>query len=134
MTHQGGGNSTINKPDRIPSRGLDLAVAVAVIAASGLILFTAGARFTILPGTQLFAQSSTTDEGAADEDTLSPRQINQYVAVYRTMQHNHRLTVEQACARQGLTISAFRAMEQKIEHNDQLRNEVRRQLQSKQNS
>jgi hypothetical protein len=118
------------KPDRIPSRTLDLAVAAALVAFTGFIILITGSRLATLPGYRLLARTPI-DEAAADEDTVSPRQVKQYVGVYRAMQHNHRLTVEQACAQQGLTISAFREIERKIEHNDQLRDEVRRQLQSR---
>jgi len=44
------------------------------------------------------------------------------------MQHSHRLTVEQAAATQGLTLRAFRDLEQRVEGNDAARDEARREL------
>jgi hypothetical protein len=44
------------------------------------------------------------------------------------MQHNHRLTAEQAAAMQGLTAKAFRDLEQRIERNDLARDQARRAL------
>jgi hypothetical protein len=66
-----------------------------------------------------------------DEDSVPSKQIQQYVAVYRAMQRDHSLTVEQACGREGLTVPAFRDIERKIERNDQIRNQVRGELQAK---
>ncbi len=65
---------------------------------------------------------------AQTEETVSPEQIDKYVAVYKSMQRNHRLTVEQAAAAQGLTLRAFRDLEEHIERNDVARDEVRRAL------
>src|SRR5262249_42296799 len=47
------------------------------------------------------------DEGGGDaaaDKGASPDQIEKYVAVYRAMQLNHTMTVEQAAAAQGLTV------------------------------
>jgi hypothetical protein len=59
---------------------------------------------------------------------VSSNEVNKYVAVYKAMQHNHRLTAEQAAATQGLTAEAFRDLEQRIEHNDLARDLARRAL------
>ena len=59
---------------------------------------------------------------------MSSNEVNKYVAVYKAMQHNHRLTAEQAAATQGLTAEAFRDLEQRIEHNDLARDLARRAL------
>jgi hypothetical protein len=44
------------------------------------------------------------------------------------MQRDHNLTVEQAAAAQGLTVAAFRELEQRIEHNEVAREEARQAL------
>jgi hypothetical protein len=72
----------------------------------------------------VFAQSS--EPGSAD--TLKASQVDQYVAVYKAMQKNHGLSVQQACAKQGLTVAQFRDIENKIERDEQLREIVRREL------
>jgi hypothetical protein len=70
------------------------------------------------------------DDGgdAATDNGASPEQIEKYVAVYRAMQHNHSMTVEQAAAAQGMTVSAFRQLEQRIANDDFSRNAARRAL------
>jgi hypothetical protein len=73
------------------------------------------------------------DLGQADDDTssgkgASPEEIEKYVAVYRAMQRNHNLTIEQAAAAQGLTVPAFRELEQRIESDDLARDHARRAL------
>jgi hypothetical protein len=62
------------------------------------------------------------DKGASPDD------IEKYVAVYRAMQRNHSMTVEQATAAQGLTMPAFRDLEQRIESDDLARDDARRAL------
>jgi hypothetical protein len=69
----------------------------------------------------------------ADDDTSSGKgasldQIEKYVAVYRAMQRNHNLTIEQAAAAQGLTMAAFRELEQRIESDELARDDARRAL------
>jgi hypothetical protein len=59
---------------------------------------------------------------------VSSNEVKKYVAVYKAMQHNHRLTAEQAAATQGLTAEAFRDLEQRIERNDLARDQARRAL------
>jgi len=44
------------------------------------------------------------------------------------MQRNHNLTIEQAAAGQGLTVAAFRELEQRIESDDLARDDARRAL------
>jgi hypothetical protein len=73
------------------------------------------------------------DLSQADNDTssgkgASPEQIEKYVAVYRAMQRNHNLTIEQAAAAQGLTVAAFRELEQRIENDELARDHARRAL------
>jgi hypothetical protein len=58
----------------------------------------------------------------------SQQEIEQYVAVYIAMQRYHDLKVEQAAAAQGLTVKAFRELEQRIEQNEIAREEARREL------
>jgi hypothetical protein len=64
----------------------------------------------------------------AEEEGVSHDEIQKYVGVYRAMQRNHQLTVEQAAATHGLTLQAFRDLEQRIERNEEARDEARREL------
>ena len=65
------------------------------------------------------------EEGAGDESDVPPQDVDKYIKVYQAMQHNRNLTVEQAAAAQGLSVSAFRSLEDRIERNDALREHVR---------
>ncbi len=103
---------------------------------SAIILIAVAALFAVV-GVKAgwFGNAAGISQEAQDEpddqDSLPSKQIEQYVAVYRAMQRDHSLTVEQACSREGLTVSAFRDIESKIERNDQIRNRVRTELQAK---
>lgn len=68
------------------------------------------------------------DEGSGDETDVPPQDVDKYIKVYQAMQHNRNLTVEQAAAAQGLSVSAFRSLEDRIERNDALREHVREAL------
>lgn len=65
------------------------------------------------------------EEGAGDDTDVPPQDVDKYIKVYQAMQHNRSLTVEQAAAAQGLSVSAFRSLEDRIERNDALREHVR---------
>ena len=64
-------------------------------------------------------------DDATSDKNVSPEQIQKYVAVYRAMQRDHSLSIEQAAAAQGLTVSAFRELEQRIESDDLARDDAR---------
>jgi hypothetical protein len=70
------------------------------------------------------------DSDSNDETGVSPDQLEKYVAVYRAMQHDRGLTVESAAAKQNLTLSQFRELEQKVERDEIAREQVRRELQA----
>jgi len=65
------------------------------------------------------------DQASGDETDVPPQDVDKYIKVYQAMQHNRNLTVEQAAAAQGLSVSAFRSLEDRIERNDALREHVR---------
>ena len=74
------------------------------------------------------------DDDSGDSD-IAPSAVEKYVAIYRDMQQNRSLTAEQAAAKEGLSLAAFRDLEQKIEKDDGARQHVRDELQaSAQNS
>jgi hypothetical protein len=66
--------------------------------------------------------------GDGDETEIAPAEVDKYVAVYAAMQRDHSLTVEQAAARQGLTVSAFRDLENRILRNPSVHDRVLRAL------
>jgi hypothetical protein len=69
------------------------------------------------------------DDDSGDSD-IAPSAVEKYVAIYRDMQQNRSLTVEQAAAKEGLSLAAFRDLEQKIEKDDGARQHVRDELQA----
>jgi hypothetical protein len=73
------------------------------------------------------APASQDDTGDDDKD-VPTSQVDKYINVYEAMQKDHSLTVEQAASRQGLTVAQFRALENKIEGDDTLRERVRKAL------
>ncbi len=64
-----------------------------------------------------------------DEKEVPPADVEKYIDTYKAMQKDRGLTVEQAAAKQGLTLSQFRSLEDKIERDDTLREHVRKALQ-----
>lgn len=92
-----------------------------VAATSGIVKFAQ----------QMLTQDQDDEDDAGDSTAnkgASPDEIQKYVAVYRAMQRNHSMTVEQAAAAQGLTVGAFRDLERRIESDDLARDDARRAL------
>ena len=109
----------------------------ALIAATVLVICAAiaipKARATPASPTPLtvIASGTGTVQTEADEDDdkdVPPAQVDKYVSVYRSMQKDHGLTVEQAASKQGMTVTQFRSLEGKIERDDTLRERVRTAL------
>jgi len=69
------------------------------------------------------------DEGGGDETEVTPAEIHKYVAVYRAMHRDHALTVEQAAAQQGMSVAAFRALENRVERDSAAMERARDELQ-----
>jgi hypothetical protein len=67
-------------------------------------------------------------DSGEDQPDVPSADVEKYVSVYRAMQANHTLTVQQAAAQQGLTVDKFRALENRIQRNDALRVRVRKEL------
>lgn len=79
---------------------------------------------------QLYSDTSilAQDEGG-DQSEVSPAEVEKYVAVYRAMHRDRSLTVEQAAAQQGMTVEAFRALENRVQHDDAALQHARDELQ-----
>jgi len=87
--------------------------------------YTYSSRGSAGAGGMVVAQA---DEKTQTDEQVSSDEIKKYVAVYIAMQRNHSLTVEQAAAAQGLTVAAFRQLEQRIEHDEIVRDKARQAL------
>jgi DNA-binding transcriptional MerR regulator len=74
------------------------------------------------------AQFAQNDD--ADENEVSTADIQKYVSVYKAMQRNRSLTVEQAAAAQGLTTEQFRQLENRVERDDAALQQARDELQA----
>jgi hypothetical protein len=69
------------------------------------------------------------DEGDNDNSEVTPAEVEKYVAVYRAMHRDRSLTVEQAAAQQGMTVAAFRALENRVQRDDAALQHARDELQ-----
>jgi hypothetical protein len=66
----------------------------------------------------------------ADENEVSTDEVEKYVSVYKAMQRNRSLTVNQATAAQGLTIQQFRQLENRVQRDDAALQQARDELQA----
>jgi hypothetical protein len=90
-------------------------ILIAIVVLS-LTLAIAKSSHALWPGGMLHKmQIAQDDEG--DEPSVAPKEIEQYIAVYKAMQRDHNLTVDQACAKQGITVAQFRDIENKVQDN-----------------
>lgn len=51
---------------------------------------------------------------APDNQSVSPAEIKKYIAVYTAMQRDRTLTVEKSAKREGMTMSQFRDLENRV--------------------
>lgn len=66
----------------------------------------------------------------AGENEVPTDEIEKYVSVYKAMQRNRTLTVDQAAAAQGLTIEQFRQLENRMQRDDAALQQARDELQA----
>jgi hypothetical protein len=126
---------TPTQRDREPRRTHWAALAtVAVVAAALYASLTIGGlnlRSFDVAGAVGFAPQQDAQEEGPDEPEVPPDQVQKYINVYRAMQRDHSLTVEQAASRQGMSVGAFRELESKVERDDLVREHVRQALANK---
>jgi hypothetical protein len=104
-------------------------VFVLLTALSGFAFIPHAAMATCSP-IRIAAPMLAQGEDAGDETEVPPAEVNKYIEVYKATQRDHSLTVEQAAAQHGLTLEAFRQLENKIEQDDSAREHVRDALQA----
>lgn len=73
-------------------------------------------------------QTAQADSANDEEREVTPSQLERYVSVYRAMQKDRSLTVEQAAKNAGFSLAQFRDLESRVERNDPLRERARRAL------
>jgi hypothetical protein len=66
----------------------------------------------------------------SDENEVSTDDVEKYVSVYKAMQRNRSLTVDQAAAGQGLTTKQFRELEDRVQRDDAALEQAREELQA----
>jgi hypothetical protein len=108
--------------------GVVLASQYAIIVIGGL-----GSSLSVLPGVAYLRgpEQEAQQEQPSDDAELPPDKVEKYINVYKAMQRDHGLTVEQAAGFQGLTLGAFREIESKVERDDLVRERVRQALANK---
>jgi hypothetical protein len=71
----------------------------------------------------------TQDSDDSDENQVPATQVEKYIAVYKAMHRDRSLTVEQAAAQQGMTLTEFRDLENRVQRDDAAMEHVRDELQ-----
>jgi hypothetical protein len=66
----------------------------------------------------------------AEQNEVSTDQIEKYVSVYKAMQRNRNLNVDQAAAQHGLTLEQFRELENRVQRDDAALQQARDELQA----
>lgn len=74
---------------------------------------------------RVIAQDADTDEREVSTD-----EVEKYVSVYKAMQHNRNMTVDQAAAAQGLSTKQFRELENRVQRDDAALQQARDELQA----
>jgi citrate lyase beta subunit len=108
--------------------GAGLLVAILLYSRAAALRQTLSVFADARAGATLQAAVLAQDEGEDGDSQIPPEQIEKYVAVYKAMQQNHNLSVDQAAAAQGLSVDAFRDIESRIERDDLIRDRVRQAL------
>ncbi len=71
-----------------------------------------------------------TQEADSDENEVSTQDVEKYVSVYKAMQRNRNMTIDQATAAQGLTTRQFRELENRVQRDDAALQQARDELQT----
>jgi hypothetical protein len=118
--------------DHLLKRGMSGRAALAVASVIGASMVIGSAAHSALINGRRAPSSSfqVAQEMGDDEKEVPPADVEKYINTYKAMQKDRGLTVEQAAGKQGLTLSQFRSLEDKIERDDTLREHVRKALQA----
>jgi hypothetical protein len=107
-----------------------------VLAIAMLALRASAGGPSIFSGQPFHYQSHTSrlpsllSQNDDDENEVSNHEIEKYVSVYKAMQRNRSLTVDQAAAAQGLTLQQFRQLENRVQRDDAALQQARDELQA----
>ncbi len=115
---------------RKPLPGLRSIIPIAIFTATTVLCptrvmaFPAAANLTKVPW--VVAQ----DDSDSDESEVPPADVEKYIAVYKAMQRDRSLTAETAAAQNGMTLEAFRRLEERVQRDDAALQRARDELQA----
>jgi len=84
---------------------------------------------TTAPALPVYNSLAQADDDSGETE-VPPGEIEKYVAVYKAMQRDRTLTVDQAATQQGLTVQAFRDLESRVQRDDAALQRARDELQA----
>src|SRR5712692_6679130 len=70
------------------------------------------------------------DDSDGDESEVPPAEVEKYIAVYKAMQRDRSLTAETAAAQNGMTLEAFRKLEERVQRDEAALQRARDELQA----
>jgi hypothetical protein len=110
---------------------LILAIAMPALRASAVSSSTLHSqRFHYKSHNSRFPPVLSQNDHDTGENEVSTNEIEKYVSVYKAMQRNRNLTVDQAAAAQGLTTEQFRQLENRVQRDDAALQQARDELQA----
>ncbi|HLW69202.1 MAG TPA: hypothetical protein VKS22_01130 [Candidatus Binataceae bacterium] len=106
----------------------DLRVGVLLMALISLSLAARplhAASALFITGSLSISTLTQASANSEEEAEVPPEQVEKYIAVYRAMQHDRTLPIEQAASQQGMTLEAFRQLENRVQRDDGAMEHVR---------
>ena len=70
------------------------------------------------------------NDSDSDESEVPPAEVEKYIAVYKAMQRDRSLTAESAAAQNGMSLEAFRRLEERVQRDDAALQRARDELQA----
>jgi hypothetical protein len=110
--------------------GLSLAIALVVIAAPRHDFSTNYPNLLLSPWRTHQPERVIVQAEDPDQNEVSTDDVDKYVAVYKAMQRNRSLTIDQAAASQGLTTRQFRELENRLQRDEAALQKARDELQA----
>ena len=114
----------------LASAGLGLAIALVAIAAPRRYFSSYYTERPLSESRSLRSQRFMAGAHDSDENEVSTDDVDKYVAVYKAMQRNKNLTVDQAADAQGLTTRQFRELEDRVQRDEAALQQARDELQA----
>jgi hypothetical protein len=121
--------NTIFHQEIVPARTIPAASLLILAVAIAGVCVHSGPTWAVPLGAPSAAFGTLAqDSGNSEDDEVPPKDVEKYVAIYQAMQHDHTLTAEQAASRNGMTLEAFRQLENRVQRDDAAMEHVRDEL------